>query len=324
MPEFPEARRIALPDIQLSVHEAGEGPAVVFCHGFPDLARCWAHPLRAVAAAGYRAIAPDQRGYGGSDAPAAIRDYDIRHLTGDLAHLLDALEVDRAVFVGHDWGGFVAWAMPVIHPSRCLGVVGVNTPYVAPPATDLLRAVFPDPDKLYMLWFQQEELPEATLDPRARKVFELLMRRPGGPPESQGIQSMQDANPFRRLDEIQPGDPLLVRGEPLLSPEELLLYTKAYAANGFHGPVSWYRNLDRNRELEPEVGTRKLELPCLMVTAAWDVALPPSSADAMPALVRDLERVDIDACGHWTPREKPEELSAALVDWLDRRIRPLA
>jgi len=311
---LPDPRRISVSDVTLSVHEAGSGPAIVFCHGFPDLARSWAHVFDAVVANGYRAIAPDQRGYGGSDAPGGIESYDIEHLSGDLVGLLDALGVERAVFVGHDWGGFVAWAMPLLYPDRCLGVVGVNTPYVPFVRTDAMRALFPDPEKLYILWFQQPGVAEAFLDPRARIVFEALYRR-AGPPEVASLAELPDANPFLRIEELERD------GDPLLTPEELELYVEAYAENGFRGPVSWYRNFDRNGELLPAMGVERLELPALMVTAAWDAALPPAAADGMKDLCADLERHDLDACGHWTPREKPEELSALLLDWLDRKIR---
>ena len=171
MENFPSARRIRLPDrvnssgdretgITLSVHEAGQGPAVVLCHGFPELAYSWRHQVRALAAAGYRVIAPDQRGYGGSDAPEPVEAYGMEHLTGDLATLLDALGIERAVFVGHDWGGFVAWAMPVMHPERCAGVIGVNTPYIPFPNTERLRKAFSEDERLYILWFQQPGVAE--------------------------------------------------------------------------------------------------------------------------------------------------------------------
>ena len=120
--------------ITLSTHDLGTGPAVVFCHGFPDLALGWRHQLAPVARAGFRAIAPDQRGYGNSSAPQSIEAYGLTELTGDLVGLLDALDIERAVFVGHDWGGFVAWAMPVLHPDRVLGVAGICTPYMPFPS----------------------------------------------------------------------------------------------------------------------------------------------------------------------------------------------
>src|SRR4051794_27569851 len=109
MTTFPKAERITLPStagqppLTLSVHQQGDGPAVVFSHGFPELAFSWRHQLPALAAAGFRAIAPDQRGYGASDAPAAIEQYGLTELTGDLIGLIDALGIERAVWVGHDW-----------------------------------------------------------------------------------------------------------------------------------------------------------------------------------------------------------------------------
>ena len=98
--------------ISLAVYEQGEGTPIVFCHGFPELAYSWRHQIEAVAQAGYRAIAPDQRGYGLSDRPEGFENYTIGHLCGDLEGMLDALDVEKAVFCGHDWGGGVVWMMP--------------------------------------------------------------------------------------------------------------------------------------------------------------------------------------------------------------------
>ena len=137
---FPAPSPVSLParadsaSLTLSTHQLGTGPAVVFCHGFPDLAYGWRHQLDRIAAAGFHAIAPDQRGYGGSSAPPEVEDYGIGELTGDLVALLDALDIEQAYFVGHDWGGFVAWAMPVLHPERVLGVAGLCTPYMPFPS----------------------------------------------------------------------------------------------------------------------------------------------------------------------------------------------
>ena len=329
--DFPAARSERLPDLRLpdgstepglrlAVHESGEGMPVVLCHGFPELAFSWRHQLAALAAAGYRAIAPDQRGYGGSDRPEDTAAYDMHHLCGDLVGLLDVLGIERAVFAGHDWGGFVAWAMPVLHPDRCAGVIGVNTPYLprSPmPPTQVMRALVGGQDeKLYLLWFQEPGVAEAVLDGNARQVFEVLMRRGAGPEAMAERIAAEgaDMNPFRRLAEIEPF------GEPLLDPEEIDVYARAFETSGFRGGVSWYRNLDRNWETVPELGVAKIEVPSLMVTAEWDFALRPEMAAGMPALVSDLETVLIEKCGHWTQQEKPAELNRILVDWLGRRF----
>jgi pimeloyl-ACP methyl ester carboxylesterase len=310
-----------LDPITLSVHSAGPeaGTAVVLCHGFPDLACSWRRQIAALAEAGFRVLAPDQRGYGASDCPAATEAYDLEHLTGDLVGLLDAHEIERAVFVGHDWGGFVVWAMAVLHPERVAGVIGVNTPYVPFPSVKLLRQMVPDEDKLYVLWFQEPGVAERVLDRNPRLCFERLMRG-GFEPEGGLLERATaggaelDANPFRRLEEM----PIL--GEALLDEAELEFYTEAFERTGFRGGISWYRNIDRNSERFPQIGALKLDLPCLMVTAEWDMALRPEMAAGMPALCSDLEMKGIAECGHWTPREKPEELNRLMLDWLKRRF----
>jgi pimeloyl-ACP methyl ester carboxylesterase len=324
---MPAPRRITLPErvassgereppLALSVHESGSGPAVVLCHGFPELAYSWRHQIPALAGAGLRVIAPDQRGYGGSDAPEPIEAYDLEHLTGDLVALLDALGIERAVFAGHDWGGFVAWAMPVLHLERTAGVIGVNTPYIPFPTTDFLRQLFGDDEKLYILWFQQPGVAEGVLDRHPRLVFEKMMRR--GVPSRGGmlraVKEGRDANRFRRLETIEP------IGPPMLTDAEIDVYTRAFAARGFRGPINWYRNVDRNQRMFPEIGMRRLEMPCLMVTAEWDAALPPDLAGGMPALCSDLEMHMISQCGHWTQQDKPAELNALLTGWLSRRF----
>jgi pimeloyl-ACP methyl ester carboxylesterase len=333
MVAFPPARRIRLPPrrladgsedpgIALAVHELGEGPAVVLCHGFPELAFSWRHQLPALAAAGFRAIAPDQRGYGASDRPGAIPDYDMHHLTGDLVGLLDALGIERAVFAGHDWGGFVAWAMPVLHPERCAGAIGINTPYLprSPvPPTQLMRALVGGHDeKMYILWFQKPGVADDVLAREVRRVFDVLMRR-AVPPEEMLARAAAsgglDMNPFRRLSEVES------IGEPFLAADELDVFVRTFERTGFTGALNWYRNFDRNWEVAPAVGTAKIQVPSLMVTAQWDPVLRPEMAAGMPALVADLETVMIERCGHWTQQEKPDELNRILVDWLGRRFR---
>jgi len=327
MNAFPPAHRVALPEhrgarggeiaaIELSVHEAGTGPPVVMCHGFPELAYSWRHQLETIAAGGYRAIVPDMRGYGASDCPAAIEDYDLEHLTADMVGLLDALDIEKAVFAGHDWGGFVAWAMPVLYPDRTLGVIGVNTPNFPFPTTAVYRGLVDADDEMYILWFQQPDVAERFLDARTRIVFDKLMRR-GVSPEQALAQAERDGihfNPFLGIEAVGS------MGEPLLTDAELDYYTRAYQTAGFHGGVSWYRNIDRNAERMPEVGTTKLDLPSLMITAEWDPALPPELAAGMPDICSDLEMHMIERCGHWTQQEKPEELSGLMLDWLTRRF----
>ncbi len=142
MIDFPEPTMIKTNGIDMAVYEMGpkDGVPVVMCHGFPELAYSWRHQLPALAAAGYRAIAPDQRGYGRSARPDGIENYDMAHLTGDLVGMLDTLGIDKAIFAGHDWGGLVVWQMPLFHESRVAGIIGVNTPFLPRPPMDPIAA----------------------------------------------------------------------------------------------------------------------------------------------------------------------------------------
>jgi pimeloyl-ACP methyl ester carboxylesterase len=304
--------------VTLSVYEAGTpsaaNPTVVFSHGFPELAFTWRHQLPAVADAGFHALAPDQRGYGDSSKPEAVEDYDIHHLTGDLVGLLDDVGAERGVFVGHDWGGFVVWQMPLLHPDRTAGVVGLNTPYYPrfpiPPTQVFAMA---DPNH-YIVQFQERDAPDRALAEHAEEVLSKMLRRAMPVEELDALDRDRDAG---FIDAIR-GAPSL--GEPLLTDDELAVYVDAFRAGGFTGPLNWYRNFDRNWETTPELDGATIDVPSLMVTAEWDPVLRPHLADPMPSFVPDLEMHQVAECGHWTQQEKPEEVNRLLVDWLTRRF----
>jgi pimeloyl-ACP methyl ester carboxylesterase len=309
---FPEPRFVRANGLRLAVYEQGAGVPVVFSHGFPELAYSWRHQLPALAAAGFRAIAPDQRGYGASDCPEAVEAYDIAQLTGDLVALLDALELERAVFCGHDWGGMVIWSLGQLHPSRVLGLIGVNTPFLprppVPPLQLLEQTMGPDH---YIVHFQKRGDADARLAKDVRRVFEVAMRRGiklADVDLSQGIRNFATA--------VEEGRKL---GQPLLSDSEIDVFVKAFERTGFTGGINWYRNIDRNWRLT-EHAPQTLDAPSLMVMSEDDFALPPAMAEGMEARVPNLEKVLIRDCGHWTQQERPDELNRILVDWLRRHF----
>lgn len=320
MIEFPAPRMLRTNGVEMAVYEAGpkDGFPVVLCHGFPELAFSWRHQLPALAAAGYRAIAPDQRGYGGTSQPAAVPDYDMAHLTGDLAGLLDALDIRKAVFCGHDWGGAVVWAMPLYCPPVVAGVIGVNTPFLPRPPADpiaILRARMGD--DMYIVFFQKPGEADAVLARDVGKTFRFFMRKNTVtaaewaklPPEARRLQLVQ----VLQLDETW------WRGELLLADEELKVFIDTYARTGFTGGINWYRNITRNWQLSENLEPR-VRAPALMISAENDVVLPPSLTDGMERFVPDLEKVLIRNCGHWTQQERPEETNRAMLHWLGRRF----
>lgn len=307
-------RFVEVNGITLSVHEAGEGPAVVFSHGFPELAYSWRHQLPAVADSGFRAVAPDQRGYGATDRPSAVTDFDIFHLTDDLAGMLDALDIDRAVLVGHDWGGFVVWQMALLHPDRVMGVVGVNTPYVPRfpvKPTELFKMM--GGENHYIVWFQTPAVPDRALAENVEALFRRMMRT-SVPPE-QLIEAAGGSADF--VEAIVNGPDL---GTELLSEDELVVYVETFRNTGFTGALNWYRNFDHNWAETPDLDGATIDVPCLMVTAEWDPVLTPAMAEIMPSFVPDLETHMIERCGHWTQQEHPEALNRLLTDWLTRRF----
>ena len=312
MSHFPEPRFVRANGIRLAVYEQGRGVPVVFSHGFPELAYSWRHQLPALAAAGFRAIALDQRGYGASDRPDEVEAYDIAQLTGDLVGLLDALDLERAVFCGHDWGGMVIWTMGQLHPSRVSGLCGVNTPFLPrppiPPLQMLEQTMGPDH---YIVHFQKRGDADARLAKDVRRVFDVLMRcgiKLGDLDLSGGIRNLAAV--------VEEG---AVRGRPLLSDAERDVFVRAFERTGFTGGINWYRNIDRNWRLT-ERSPQVLDVPALMVTAEDDFALPPALAEGMEARVPNLEKVMIRDCGHWTQQEHPAELNRILVDWLRRKF----
>jgi pimeloyl-ACP methyl ester carboxylesterase len=306
------------PDFHLATYEAGSGPAVVFVHGFPDLAMGWQHQLPAIANAGFRAIAPDMRGYGGSSCPHPVEAYTMAELTGDLVALLDALGIEKAVFVGHDWGGFVSWAMPVLHPDRVAGVVGVCTPYIPFPSVALHTAtVDGEIERQYVSWFQLPDIAERHMDQHVRAITSRIMRTSAPLSdvyERATVDGKFSRNPFLHLDRTYD------LGAPLLSDSVFEHYVEAFTRTGYRGGINWYRNIDRNASTHPDVGVAPLDLPCLMLMAELDPGLRPEFADDMPERCSDLETHLIKGAAHWVQQEDPETLNRHLLSWLKRKL----
>jgi microsomal epoxide hydrolase/non-specific protein-tyrosine kinase len=317
MKDFPPPRRIDIGTAQLSVHEAGEGPAIVLVHGWPEIAYSWKNQIGPLMRAGWRVIAPDLKGFGASDAPRDKALYDIRHMTDDLARLLDALGVAEAVFCGHDWGGAIVWPMAQLHGARVAGVIGVSTPHRAPPPVPpltIIRNRFGE--KHYFIQFQEEGVVEALFASDVERFFRLMFRRPPTLAEIEKLGPRLLDLPGRFRDGPAPD-----RAATIIGDEDLAVYVDAYKRSGFHGGVNLYRNIDRNYEIMRDIDP-VIDKPALFVGAAQDVFLPPSGADGMEAIVPRVEKATIENCGHWVMWEQPEALNLILLNWLGRQFPP--
>jgi pimeloyl-ACP methyl ester carboxylesterase len=330
MIEMPPLQFAQTNGIRMGYYEAGpitDKPPVVLCHGWPEIAFSWRHQIKALGDAGIRVVAPDQRGYGATDRPEPVEAYDMEHLTGDLIGLLDHLKIDKAIFVGHDWGGFVVWQMPLRHPSRVAGVVGVNTPHLARAPADpieLFRKRFGD--QMYIVQFQDPARePDRIFGSRVEQTFDAFMRKPvrraDTTPEEKVVAGV-GASPRLNL-----AFPQMIAGydakhdprTPILSPEEKQVFIDTFTKTGFTGGINWYRNFTRNWQRSAGLDYI-VRVPSLMIMAENDAVLPPSAADGMEKLVPDLEKYLVKGSGHWTQQEKPEEVSAKLIEWRGKRF----
>ena len=305
--------------IRIGYYDSGpinDTPPMLLCHGWPELAFSWRHQIKALAAAGIRVIAPDQRGFGATDQPDNVEAYDLAHLTADLVGLLDHLHIDRAIFVGHDWGGFVVWQMPLLYPDRVAGVVGINTPHLPRAPVDPIAILRKrHGDAMYVVQFQDSQAPDRIFADHVGNTFEVLMRKPL--PLPPGVAAGKPNLAFPQL--VEAYDSSRDRRPPILSAAEKQVFVEAYTVTGFTGGINWYRNIMRNWEaaagLDPVV-----RVPALMIMAELDAVLPPSLADGMERLVPDLEKHLVRDSGHWTQQEKPDEVSALLIAWRRRRF----
>ena len=327
---MPPARRARINGLDYSWYEVGrntrgrDGVPVILCHGWPELAFSWRHQLKAFEAAGIWAIAPDQRGYGLTPGPKEVEAYDMAHLTGDLVALLDHLGVEKAIFAGHDWGGIIVWQMPLMHPTRTAGVIGLNTPYMPRAPIDpitIMRARMGE--EMYIVHFQKYGEADAILDADPRKVFDMFMRRPlAAQPASAGFSTERsgEESVFPLVRMVQAYDPAVDPRETFLDAAEFEAFVETFKRTGFTGGINWYRNFTRNWERSADLPVRIDGIPCLMVTAELDAVLPPSAAAHMPGLIGDLETVNIKGSGHWTQQEKPDDVNRIFIEWVRRRF----
>jgi pimeloyl-ACP methyl ester carboxylesterase len=311
-------RTVKTNGVELHVTEAGEGFPVVFAHGFPELAYSWRHQLPAVAAAGYHAIAPDQRGYGRSTKPDAIEDYDIVHLTDDLLGILDDLGEERAVFVGHDWGSMVVWQMALLHPERVAGVCGMSVPFLPRgpmPPVQLMRQVFGD-SFFYILYFQEPGVADADLGADAattmrRMLAGLTVRQDQGEQDLAGLAAPDGRGFVDRMP-----DPKEL--PDWRSQEERDFYTAEFSRTGFTGGINWYRNFDRNWQLTEHVADRHVTMPSLFITGSDDPVNLMSSSALMDGWLDDHRGTHlVEGAGHWVQQEKADEVNALLLSFVD-------
>jgi pimeloyl-ACP methyl ester carboxylesterase len=312
--------------IQTHIAEQGEGPLVVLLHGFPESWYSWRHQLPALAAAGYHAVAPDLRGYGQTDSPAAVAQYSQLHLVGDLIGLLDALGEEQAVVVAHDFGTSVAWNTALLRPDRIRGVVALSVPYLPRgPVSALAGLRQALGDGFYMQYLQEPGVAEGELE---RDVRASLLRffhwGFGNSPQAEGPT----------LPVVPEGGTLLdLLPEPAARPDwlteaDLDFYTAEFTRTGFAGGLNWWRTIDLSWELTAPWQGAPLTTPALYIHGDRDGSVSLPGLDQLIANLRYLVpnltgTVVLPETGHWTQQERPEAVNAELLGFLGALETPL-
>ena len=315
-----QTRILQTDGLKQQILEAGEGPLVLLIHGFPELGISWRAQVKALAQAGYHAVAPDMRGYGGTDKPVETEAYSILNLVGDMVDLVRALGETTCTVVGHDWGAPVAWHCALMRPDVFTGVAGLSVPFQPRrpkgPPTPAMTAIAKRAGlgELYMVQFQ---------DPQHHRIFEADIA--GGlrkgfysydgatPPERQSTGFIAAGQNF--LSEVAEDATL----PPWMSEAHHAEYVAAFTAGGFKGPLDWYRNLDRNWSLTAFVQDQRIRQPSMFIVGERDpVRHYAGQHEArLKEWLTDLRsQTVLPGAGHWLQQERPDEINAALIGFL--------
>jgi pimeloyl-ACP methyl ester carboxylesterase len=286
--------------IRMRVATLGDrGPLVILAHGWPESWYSWRHQMLALAEAGYRVAAPDMRGYGATDAPENVEDYNIVELAADMA-------------------GLVAWHSVLLHPDRFSALVAMSVPYSGRPAQSPLvswQQSYGD-NFYYILYHQEPGVAEAEYDANPEGLLSRLYLSPDSPRQPPVITS-----PLRSA-----GGWIGRMGAPMglpdwLKQEDLDYFVSQFRMAGFRGGVNYYRNFHRNWELTPQLTNAHVTVPTLFIAGEKDVVIGRATQGqlqgAMNRVVDDLRDVIlIPEAGHWIQQEKPEETNAAVLQFL--------
>lgn len=308
----------------LRIHyvEQGSGPLVVLCHGFPELWFSWRHQIPALAAAGFRVVAPDLRGYGSTGGSKAVGDYSITTLVADLTGLLDALGEKTCVLVGHDFGAVLVWNAALLAPERFKAIVALSVPYNqrrdAPPVAAIKRAVGGGFN--YIVYFQEPAVAENELEADIPKFLSAFYCHSSAEAAAELQRLVPRTSRARLLD-------TLVESKRLpkwLSEVEFQYYVDNFSRNGLSGPLNWYRNLDNNWQLMKAFDGAAITQPTLFVAGEQDPVLRSTRAnfDRLATTVPGLKRtVILPNCGHWVQQECPAEVNRELIAFLNQVTR---
>lgn len=315
-----QTRPIQTDGLRHQILEAGSGPLVLLIHGFPELGISWRAQVEALAAAGFHAVAPDMRGYGGTDKPETRDAYSILHLVGDTVDLVRALGETQCVVVGHDWGAPVAWHCALTRPDMFRAVFGLSVPFQPRrprgPPTAAMAAISKrlGLGDLYITRFQADDAHTVFDADPATALRKMFFAYDGATPD--GRQSTGFIPAGQSFISTVPDDATL---PPWMSPEHFAEYIDAFSGGGFKGPLDWYRNLDRNWSLTAHLQDARITVPAAFVIGERDPVRHYAGQHeaGLKEWIPDLRRqVVVPGAGHWIQQERADEVNRLLLEFL--------
>ncbi len=302
--------------VRLRTVVEGKGPLVILLHGWPQCWYLWRHQIDPLVEAGFQVAVPDQRGFGGSDRPLAIADYNIRTLAADIAGIAPALGHDTFTLVGHDWGCVVAWNTALLHEQTCKAVMGLSVPFwrLAP---EIINPPGMDDRFWYIRYFQQPGVAEAELErDLERSLLSIYYTLSADAPPASFMKQLEHPRASGLLDTM-----LMPKQLPSwLTRADLDYYVEQYRMSGFRGGLNWYRNVPTNNSITPELESKRFTQPAAFVSGVADDVLlyDPDWRTTFPKAFDDLRFIElVEGAGHWVQVEKPEETTALILRFLN-------
>lgn len=318
---MPIFRTLNTGEVQLRVAIEGDGPLVIMVHGFPESWYSWRHQIGPVAQAGFTACAIDVRGYGGSERPHLVADYDMAHMVGDLVGVAEALQPGRpAILLGHDWGAPMVWNAALSRPDKFRAVGALSVPYLGTPArpfSEVFHELFTAKNRFfYQAYFQQEGVAEAEAERNVRVFLRKFVFAISGDAPDGTWPANKSAT-----DDLLTGLPDPDVFPPWMTDADLEYYEAEFRASGLRGPINRYRNHERDFAWQQAFKDRKIEQPAFFISGTRDLAFNMlGGADPIAIMRRFVPNLQVaevlEGCGHWTQQERPAEVNARLVPWL--------
>ena len=314
--------------INIRLAMMGEGPLVIFCHGWPESWYSYRYQLPAVADAGFKAVAYDVRGYGESDKPHEIEAYTMRNMTNDVVGIIDALGYDTAITIGHDWGGPIALNTAALNEDRISATGTLSVPFTGRgpmPTLDLWKEIYKD-RFFYQLYFQKEGVAEEEFESDlSRALFMTYTNSDGRGMKFNFEKSQSGLVPEKTKDStFLEGMEMFEDFPNWFTKEDLDYFVSQFEISGLRGPFNRYRAQNIDWHEIPELEGKILEQPAFFITGTLDpvnffVPSDQSLTDRIkPNYKNLLFAEELESIGHWTQQEAPEEVNSFIIDFLNR------